>query len=86
MAKVGCSGGWDPDVDAFFQSSGIGGIEHPEHMRSGDILKTPDPWDGDGWKELMHRIGEFARMIARVREESSKFAKPGYAGPEEFDE
>lgn len=86
MIGMGCSGGWDPDVDAFFQSSTIGGFEHPERMRSGDILEMQDPWEGDGWKELMTRISECARLIAKVRKESLEFSKPGYAGPEEFDE
>lgn len=82
---VGCPGGWDPDVDSFFQSSNIGGFDHPPYMRDGDILDSPDPWEGDGWKELMTRIGECTRLIARARTESLQFARPGHVGPEEYD-
>lgn len=82
---IGCNGGWDPDVNEFFKSSSIGGFDHPAWTREGDILESPDPWGGDGWKELMTRINEIARFIATIRDANVGLAEPGYAGPEEFD-
>lgn len=82
---VGCAGEWDPDVDRFFQSSGVGGFDHPPYTRDGNILETQDPWNGDGWKELLTRVGECARLIAKARSDSLQFARPGHVGPEEYD-
>lgn len=82
---VGCAGGWDPDVNNFFQSSNIGGFDHPPYTRDGNILETQDPWDGDGWKELMTRVEECMRLIAKARSDSLQFARPGHVGPEEYD-
>lgn len=82
---IGCAGGWDPDVNKFFQSSHVGGFDHPPYTRDGDILETPDPWEGDGWRELMTRVEECTRLIAKARTESLQFARPGHVGPEEYD-
>lgn len=79
---IGCTGGWDPDVNMFFKSSEIGGFDHPPYTREGE---APDPWEGDGWKELMTRIEECLRLIAKARTESLQFARPGHVGPEEYD-
>lgn len=67
---IGCVGGWDPDIDEFFKSSGVGGFDHPAYTRDRGVMAhgNPDPWDGDGFREMYHRIGEFARMIARIRD------------------
>lgn len=67
---IGCVGSWDPDVEVFFKSSGVGGFEHPAWTRDRSAMAhgAPDPWDGDGFREMNHRIGEIARFIAMIRD------------------
>lgn len=86
LIGLGCSGDWEPEIESFFKSSGVGGFNHPMWTRDGNVLGGPDPWDGDGWKELMTRLKELTKFIAQVRDMNMVFKEPGYAGPEEFDE
>lgn len=86
LIGLGRSGDWEPEIDSFFTSSGVGGFNHPMWTRDWNVLSGPDPWGGDGWKELMTRLKELTKFIAQVRDMNLVFKEPGYAGPEEFDE
>ncbi|KAH0603688.1 uncharacterized protein H6S33_007347 [Morchella sextelata] len=68
---IGCVADWDPDVFSVFQSSGIGGFEHPAWTRDSNVQRAgkDDPWQGDGFKEMICRIEECARLIARIRDD-----------------
>lgn len=68
---IGCVSDWDPDVVSVFKSSGTGGFEHPAWTRDNSLrgAERPDPWQGDGFREMIYRIEECARFIARIRDD-----------------
>ncbi|RPA96985.1 hypothetical protein L873DRAFT_1692442 [Choiromyces venosus 120613-1] len=86
---IGFRGPWNPDIKSFFNSSKVGGFEHPEFTRT-NACHT-DPWKGDGFKECMTRIQELVRFIADIRrkvekKEAERIAKTNFSGCEEFDD
>lgn len=90
---VGLNGGWNPEVGAFFQSSKIGGFQHPEYTRRQTLFSEDvmDPWEGDGFKECISRIHELAKFIGDIKDRvgkhaSKRVARGNFIGSEEFDE
>ncbi|KAH8148070.1 uncharacterized protein LAJ45_07834 [Morchella importuna] len=48
LIGLGCSGDWEPEIESFFKSSGVGGFNHPMWTRDGNVLGGPDPGMGTG--------------------------------------
>ncbi|KAL7273872.1 hypothetical protein RUND412_003254 [Rhizina undulata] len=81
---VGITAAWECDAGKFFKSSSMPGWEKGQNgdvymgsMEDGgedqDVLGA-DPWEGDGWAELMERVREVVRMIRRARDRVEKKA------------
>ncbi|KAL7266387.1 hypothetical protein RUND412_011068 [Rhizina undulata] len=96
----GSTAGWHCDIGSFFKSSGMPGWEkwktgqtrdNEDDGEEEEVLGA-DPWEGDGWAELMERVREVVRMIRRARDRVEQRAlgamlevRDVWDGLEEFD-